>query len=387
MEDKNKTTTQQTDLCENIIIPHGFQDHYTIGYVNGIAKNRIKHILVSSDRLNNIKFDPNVTNINLIGSGDPSRKFVRKTIEYLYYHARLLSLVSRSCFRANIHIIGLLKYPFLLGIVENLLLRLLSKRLILTVHNLLPHDKQNFVNKFLYYWIYRIPHYLIVHTDKMKDELVNKFNVAENHILLMEHGINDVIDPPVFEKKTIYRKEINIPENKRMLLFFGSVSHYKGVDTLIEAFSLLDERYFLVIAGRAQDSQYATKIKNKIATIKNHNRIQYLDRYINDNEVTTLFGAADALIMPYRHIDQSGIIFLAIRMGVPIIAFNVGKLDSYITDEIGIIADQNDSGGLLSSIKLFDRNINHYDSDIISTHSKNYEWRSVVKPILFIYSE
>ena len=111
------------------------------------------------------------------------------------------------------------------------------------------------------------------------------------------------------------------------LLFFGLIRPYKGVEYLIDAFSLISKdiihRFELIIAGEPWDYDIPEK---KIAISPYKNRIRYIGRYISDDEVDELFSHADVAIFPYTRASQSGAAHVAISYGIPIIVSRVGGL-------------------------------------------------------------
>ena len=365
-----------------LIIPHAFQDHYTVGFTNAVTCGDASITLITSDRLPSTLFDPRVKCLNLIGNNDPRRSITRKVRDYIAYHVKLLMHIFMSR-PDTIHVIGVFKYPILLGIFENLLLRLATRCLILTVHNILPHDKYSKLNARVHQMIYRIPHLLIVHTERMKRELVSSYGIAPERIIVMQHGANEIDTPPVARAEA--RAALALSGEQLVVLCFGNVAPYKGVDTLLEAFGMLNDSFYLVIAGYTRDTAYEQHLRRIIAENPNHDRIRYSNRYIDDSELPLYFGAADTIVLPYRHIDQSGVVFLAMRMGLPIIAFDVGSFRDYITGDVGIMAESNDAQGLKCAIERFRSEQQCYDREAIMQRAKNYDWSRVIAPVQALY--
>ncbi len=366
----------------NIVIPHGFQNHYTTGFSNGLARNGVKISLITSDDLDVSKLDRSIECHNFIGDNSPSRNAIKKALDYVRYHAKLLSFVVKNR-KANLHIIGLLKYPVLLGILENLMLKSICHYLFLTVHNLLPHDSRTVLNKKIYELVYRIPDYLVVHTEKMKDELSTMFNIRPARIVVMQHGMNEFVN---YCGKTgdNVRTENNISQDQVVLLSFGKLAPYKGIDILLESFDMLDENYYLIIAGHPNSKEYENTILQGIETNRNKERILFVNGYIDDNDAGAYFKAADVLVMPYRHIDQSGVLLLSMSMGLPVIAFNVGMLSQYVNEKVGLIVDRKDSYGLRDAVNDFQRK--KYNRNEIRDIAKSYGWDNVVEPIVDLYA-
>jgi len=122
------------------------------------------------------------------------------------------------------------------------------------------------------------------------------------------------------------RAQLPIPRDALVLLFFGIVREYKGLEDLIDALPLVLERYpnvQLLIAGEFWDDvdDYQAQIRRLglegMVTIDN--------RYIPNEEVIRYFSAADVLVAPYRRVTGSGVVQLALGMRCPVITTRVGE--------------------------------------------------------------
>ena len=114
---------------------------------------------------------------------------------------------------------------------------------------------------------------------------------------------------------------------RKVLLFFGLIREYKGLDILLEAMPLLDSSYTLVVAGECYGSfdKYRRIIDSERFAPCRQNLI-LADRYIPDKDVKIYFSAADASVLPYRSATQSGISSISWNFDVPLITTPVGGL-------------------------------------------------------------
>lgn len=366
---------------EIIVISHNVQDHYCVGFVNGLADNDVSVDFITSKHVNSglrntiHSFD---LGQNTSANGHPFVKMVR----LIMYHLRLIFFVMSRCKR-NIHVIGLFRYEWLTGIMEGLLFKLLGKNYIITVHNVLPHNKKTRCNIFVYKLIYRIPDWIIVHTNNMKSELIEKYGIKSDKIIIMQHGINDVV-PETSLISDDYRRLLNLPDRETILLFFGQVWPYKGLDILLDAIENVDD-IFLIIAGNVQDPLYRSYIENKIETHPKRGRIIGNLSFIPNDKIPLYFGAASVCVMPYRQIDQSGVLFLALRYGTPVIAFDVGSLREYIPDQVGIIVSTSSTEHLAHAIDMFKSQYHKYNREEIKRYAERFKWKNVVIPVIEIY--
>jgi glycosyltransferase involved in cell wall biosynthesis len=367
-----------------ILIPHGFQEHYTIGFTNGLASNGIDVCLISFDKLDNRQVNANVRCKNLRGSTSEDRTILEKATNYIRYYFGLLLFVYKNR-ESVVHISGGFRYEIAEGILQNIVLRVLSKKLILTVHNVLPHDRETTMRRLIYRIIYHVPNYLVVHTSRMREILISVFGIARDRIVKMEHGINDAV-PADFIEKEQCRRKLGIPFSKIVILFFGNIAPYKGVDLLLGAFEKMDARFYLIIAGKEKTREYGKNIAKLLGKNKNRRNILYNNKWIPDENIGLYFNAADALVMPYRNIDQSGVLFLAWRFGLPTIAFAVGSLRDYIDKRIGVIVETSTAESLKDAFNRFCERKEKYCTSVIKQRADRFAWNRVVKTILGLYN-
>ncbi|BAG83765.1 glycosyltransferase [Candidatus Azobacteroides pseudotrichonymphae] len=204
-------------------------------------------------------------------------------------------------------------------------------KIILLLHNAISHEP-NFFDKSITRWLFNQSDGFIIMSEVVKNDLLTLKPHAS--YCLSPHPIYNHFGEKI--KQNIARKALNLLPNKKTLLFFGLVRDYKGLDLLIDALSLLDESYQLIIAGEFYSS--FEKYQLQINASNARNRIQVLNKYIGDKEVSLLFSATDILVIPYKSVTQSGVISIAYHFEIPIVATDVGNLREIIEkSDTGII--------------------------------------------------
>lgn len=168
------------------------------------------------------------------------------------------------------------------------------------------------------------------------------------------------------------------PED-RVLLFFGKVEPYKGLDTLLEAFKALpDHNYRLLIAGDATNPTYRSKILALIEQSPRNEAIRLHMQHIPDEDVEQFFKSSDVLCLPYRNIYQSGLVFLAPRFGLPIICTDVGNLRAFVGDGgIGLVSASNDAAGLATAIEEFFLQPDRFRRSDVRQKVLPYRWETI----------
>lgn len=359
-----------------LLISHGFQPSYEKGFANGLASNGVQLELIASDRTLIADLCPEVRALNLRGSQDPRRSNYQKAINMIRYAAALFRHIRRGRHEV-VHLIGLsMTRNKFAGLVEWFAYRLLARRFFMTVHNLLPHNQHTSFNRWLYRMIYRLPDKLIVHTEKMKRGLCDQFGVDEGRVIVMPHGVDA---PP---------KTLSVPEHapELRILLFGGLSHYKGTDLFLASLKFCaDIPMKIVIAGECRDQAYKAQIENLIAALPSNQVVQWDKKFIDELEVGRYFETADVVMLPYRHIDQSGVLFTAFRFGTPVIASDVGSFRESLPGFAGMIVPELTAESIAQTLRAFSVGKDHFDRWRIRQHAEAMVWPVTVRPVVDAY--
>nr|AFK79251.1 glycosyl transferase group 1 [uncultured bacterium F41-01] len=138
-----------------------------------------------------------------------------------------------------------------------------------------------------------------------------------------------------------------------VLLFFGYVRHYKGVDTLLHALAQVpaDLDVSLLIAGEFYEPEQ--QYHDLIHMLGITNRVRIHNRYISETEWPDLFAASDALVLPYRAASQSMSITLAYEFGKPVIVSRAGGLADAVEDGRTGLVTEPEPAALATTIRRF----------------------------------
>jgi glycosyltransferase involved in cell wall biosynthesis len=173
---------------------------------------------------------------------------------------------------------------------------------------------------------------------------------------------------------SIAKARLGLNTNKKILLFFGLIRDYKGLDLLIEAMAHLDDSYQLLIAGEAYGSFH--KYQKQIDHSPAKDRIIVKNHYVEDKEVPVLFSAADVLALPYKSATQSGVLPIAYHYEIPVVATDVGGLrDAIETAGTGVVCTP-DATALAAGIEEIFRIGRENLIANIRKESKNLSWES-----------
>ena len=239
-------------------------------------------------------------------------------------------------------------YQFFRRRIEKLFFKFLKLRgvkLIITAHNVFPHRRSKLDN-FWKSMVYKNTNAIIVHSNIIKDKLIQNFNIDQKKISIIPHGNFDLYLPATDITMEQARSSLSLSMSDNVLLFFGFIKPYKGLDLLLKAFEKSAEKdpnLKLVIAGSEQEMKKS--VKSEIENSQFKDRIIPFLSYIPNEEIVKYFNATDLVVLPYKNIDHSGIIHLAYSFGKAVIATNVGDFNEVIIN--------NKSGKILKG-KSFD---------------------------------
>ncbi len=213
--------------------------------------------------------------------------------------------------------------------------------------NVVPHESFPFSRQFTKYFLSQ-NHLFVVMSKAVERNLVEIFPNA-NYINL-PHPLYDNFGEKIDSNQA--RKLLNLPLDKKILLFFGFIREYKGLDVLLEALYLLPNEYHLVVAGETYTSfdKYEKIIRSKNLG----ERVSLFIRFISESEVSWFFSSADVCVLPYKTATQSGIVGIAYHFNVPVVASSAGGLGEMIAPfGSGIVVENCNATTLANSIQEF----------------------------------
>jgi len=224
------------------------------------------------------------------------------------------------------------------------------KPIVTTVHNVSPHEKstlQRIADKI----VFALSDEFIVHTESNKQQLTKTVNKQIN---VIAHGI---LSPDVQLRglnKQQARKQLKLQEGDKVVLFFGIIRDYKGVDVLLEAFTNVRKQLRqakLIVAGKPWTGESWETYR---AMIEKHGlEASVVEKigFVPEDEIEPLFVAADVVVFPYKHFDaQSGAASMALSFGKAMIVSNVGGLPELVSDKRAVV-DSGHSAQLASAIE------------------------------------
>jgi glycosyltransferase involved in cell wall biosynthesis len=244
--------------------------------------------------------------------------------------------------------------------------------------NIKPHEKRPGDVPFTKYFVKAVDAFVTMSEKVMSD--LKLFSSKPSQ--LVQHPLYDNFGEKV--EKSEARKHLQLPENDKIILFFGFIRNYKGLDILFEAMkelSVKGERsnVKLLVAGEFyEDRKTYDELITKLGI--QESLILRTD-FIADSEVKYYLSAADFVIQPYRNATQSGVTPLAYHFEKPMLVTNVGALPDLVPHEkVGVVTEP-DAHSIAQGIhRLYELGEDHFLPHLREEKSK-YSWSKLVETI------
>lgn len=242
--------------------------------------------------------------------------------------------------------------------------------------------------------IYRRFDAVFVHYDTNRREFRRVFPESAPRVRQIVHGneriFDQLADPDV--TPTILRRRLGLRNGAKVVLFFGTLSRYKGLDLLLRAFRSVAERVpdaHLVLAGFPFSDFDPGEFRAQAAAFGLAERVTLVPQYVDSREVRAWIRMGDAVVFPYRSVFQSGALHLACTFGSPIVATGVGANAELIRDgENGLLIPPDDESALADALTqlLDDEALARRLGEAAARDADTYlSWDGVARTILRTY--
>ena len=306
---------------------------------------------------------------------------ILKACLYVYLQFYLLSSIKKE--KPDIVHLQWARIP----LFDNIFIKFFQDHvpIVFTLHNTsLNHGDKSFLQKIFNYGFKSFLNStssIILHTNYSRQKFEDVFPEFKEKIEKVAHGLLDF--PPAKELK-----KFNFPfKSEKVLLFFGNIEKYKGLDILISAMPYLkDENIKLLVAGRPHID--IGLLKNLAKDLDVCEKIHWHTSYIENEYVSEIYDSADLIILPHRHIDQSGILMTAINFGKPIIASDTGGFSEIIENvKHGYLFEPGNSKDLaLKVLKALAQDKTHeMEKEVLSLKKSWKSWKEISIKTLRIY--
>ena len=273
------------------------------------------------------------------------------------------------------------------------MLKLIRIKIAHTVHDVTPLNKSKLDHLFNLL-VYKKADILFVHSNSNKRILAQQIKLDEEKIKVVPHGDFDTFIPDRIVTKTMARKFFSLSQEQNVILFFGAIKEYKGLDILLNSLSFVSKKInnlTLIIAGRADPSELELKYRNIISKLAKEIKVIYHSGFIPSAEVAKYFIASDVVVLPYKRISHSGVLHLAYSFGKPVIATNVGDFKETIEEgKSGFVLSSNSQENLSEKIiqafsdRLKLEEMGKYARNLCAT---KYSWKDSAESLIPVYEK
>ncbi len=344
------------------LLTGGQDKSYALGLTGALTAQDITVEFVGSDGLDDpsLRNDPQVRFLNLRGDQSEAAPALVKARRLCAYYVRLVQYAAATS-APVLHILWNNKFEHLDRTIVMWMYRALGKRVVLTAHNVNAAKRDGVdtrLNRLTLRLQYALCHHVFVHSRKLKDELMRDFGVRDERVSVIPFGLN-ATTPDTALTPAEARTRLGLAADERVVLCFGQIAPYKGLEYLLPALEHLAERGLpvrLLIAGKVKrgHEDYWRDLERRASDTRLRHLVSTYVRFVPDDEVEVFFKAADAVVLPYTNIFQSGVPFLAYAYGVPVVATDVGSLrEDVIEDVTGYVCPPRDPEALAGAIDRF----------------------------------
>lgn len=250
-------------------------------------------------------------------------------------------------------------------------------KIVCIADNVIPHEKRAGDKSFTKYFLKSCDAFIT-----MSEKVLSDLRTFEDKkpAQLVQHPLYDTFGDIISKQEA--RKHLGLPENEKIILFFGFIRKYKGLDILLEAMSEVKRQRSdvrLLVAGEFYEDEKLYKEQIEKLGIKD--QLILRTDFIPDSEVKYYLCAADAVIQPYRNATQSGVTPLAYHFEKPMIVTNVGGLPSLVPDrKAGLVVESNPQA-IANGIVEFYQLGEDYFIPHLRTEKQKYSWSVLVNTI------
>ena len=263
------------------------------------------------------------------------------------------------------------------GVIARVVKRGTDTKVVFLCHNVVPHERRPGDRLFTRFAFHAADGF-VVQSLAVERDLLTLFPGARYEYVPhpVYYGFGSAVPPAEA------RLRLGITAH-HVLLFFGYIRKYKGLDVLLDAIALLRGRLdlALLVVGEFYDDEQ--QYREQIRRLELEAMVTIRSDYIPNEEVKTYFSAADAVVLPYTSATQSGIAQIAYNFDLPVIATNVGGLSEVVRDgETGLLVPPNDPRALAGRIVEYFTSVDRARLRLrVHEEKKRYSWENLVAAI------
>ncbi|HUR87350.1 MAG TPA: glycosyltransferase family 4 protein [Solirubrobacteraceae bacterium] len=251
-----------------------------------------------------------------------------------------------------------------------------SRPVVLTAHDVLPREPrrgQLAAQRRLYERVDAV----VVHSEHGRARLVEQLGIAPGKVRVIAHGaFAHLAEHPAPKPLAPPLQAVEEP----VVLCFGLLRPYKGIDVLLEAWREIDDAELWIVGMPRMD----------IAPLRAGAppSVRWISRYVADDEIGAFFRRADLVVLPYREIDQSGVLSTALAFGAPLLLSDVGGFPEVAAQGAAALFAPGDGAALAAELRrlLGDHGARErLGAAALAAAGGPYSWDAVAREHLDLY--
>ena len=275
--------------------------------------------------------------------------------------------------------------PFLapcLGTILKIAKKNKHTKVISIVDNMIPHEKRIGDRLLTNYFVKTVDGFIAM-SEKVKNDIKT---FSHKPVSISPHPIFNHFGDPITKLEA--RLQLGLPKEDKIILFFGYIRKYKGLDLLIHAMAneaIKKLGIQLMIVGEFYED--ASAYHDLVSSLGLQDQIKFYSNYIQDGEVKNYVCSADFIIQPYRNATQSGVTPLAYHFEKPMLVTNVGGLADTVPNlKTGIVVATTTEAIAKGIETLYELGENHFIANI-KEEKKKYSWAQMTEKFLALYQQ
>ncbi len=359
---------------------HGSSHHfYLFGQAKGLEKSGVNVSIYT----NNITKNPNYEGIKF-------HQFYKNIFEsklklfsgFRYIFGSIFSLFHakfngvKICHYHLFHVNFLVFFDFLLS-------KILGLKVVYTIHDVVSFENLRSIDKFSN-WIYKRSNKILTHNKFSEEIFKSHYKNINTEIDIIPHG-NYIPFLDIKDDKILSRNHLKIPQDKKILLFFGMIKKVKGLEVLLQAMKDVIENnsdVILVIAGRVWKNDFS--IYQRI--IDDNKLSDYCiihNKFIPHEDVDHYYASADLVVLPYKRIYQSGVLLMSMSYEKAVLVSDLTPLTEVVQDmKTGFVFESENPKSLSDKLNRILSDTNKLEEVRINgfNHIKSkYDWLEIGK--------
>ncbi|HSR38720.1 MAG TPA: glycosyltransferase, partial [Phnomibacter sp.] len=254
-------------------------------------------------------------------------------------------------------------------------------RIVCIADNIKPHESRPGDGWFTRYFVKAVDHFVVMSKQVLED--LRSF--TSRPASLVAHPLYDnfgeQVPQPQARQWLQQHYQMALQPTDKVLLFFGLIRQYKGLDLLLQAMQqVTDPSIKLLIAGEYYDEPAKYESLLQHPAVKD--RVLPHTTFVANDDVKYFVGAADCVVQPYRHATQSGVTPVAYHFEIPMIVTNVGGLPEMVPHQKAGLVCEPDPASIAQAINAYFEKGKSFFMQGLLEEKKKLSWESLVQTII-----